>query len=156
MREQRKKDLEDHVETVNQLLRRANGEETEDEAEEDDSDSKEEEQIAKAAMEPGREEEYVDEDRYTTVTVEPMRLSENEDESEGSEDEDDAKKREEAAKQNEEVTKKKRIWTKKKPDDSRGKKKKKKFKYESPVERKMARTKAKTRNSAAAKARRGD
>jgi len=156
MREQRKKNLEEHVETVNQLLRRANGEETEDESHDDEDEAEnKEEHVATTSLDP-RDEEYIDEDRYTTVTVEPMRFSD--DERNASDDDRSAKAKQEAlAKQSEDtLPKKKRVWTREKPDDARAKKKKKKFKYESPVERKLARTKAKTRNSAAAKARRGD
>jgi len=154
MREQRKQELEDHVETVNKLLRQANGAETEDESEENDNDTDKEAMGRIDTIDPSREEEYIDEDRYTTVTVEPMRLSEDEDAFSAGE-EDTLEKKEAKGKQHEDSVKKKRVWTKKKPDDAKGNHKKKKFKYESPVERKLARTKAKTRNSAAAKARRG-
>jgi len=154
MREQRKLDLENHVETVNKLLRQANGAETEDESGESDNKTDKEAKLKRDALDRSREEEYIDEDRYTTVTVEPMRLSGDEDEI--SLDEDNTTVEEGTAnKQSEDGMKKKRVWTKKKPDDGKGNWKKKKFKYESPVERKLARTKAKTRNSAAAKARRG-
>lgn len=107
------------------------------------------------------EAEYIDEDRYTTVTVEAMDLSKdglhekeeaqaNLDSSE--EKQPDGTKRTNGQKQG------KRIWTKDKPEkDSRApKRKRKKFRYENKAERKLTRLKEKSKNSRQAKARRSD
>lgn len=91
------------------------------------------------------EEEYVDEDRYTTVTVEAVDVSKeglqkivDEEESE------DTLETEKPAEKGEDGKKK---WPKKPP--------KKKFRYESKAERKVTRGKQKAGNKARADARRG-
>lgn len=87
------------------------------------------------------DEEYVDEDKYTTVTVEAM---DGEDEADALDDEDSAvktivpSKGEAGAKG---ITKK-RIWSK----DGQAKAKKKKFRYESKAERQATRQKQKSKN----------
>lgn len=95
------------------------------------------------------EEEYIDEDRYTTVTVEEVDvtkdgmskiLNESEDE--------DAKGKEEVKEAESSTEKGKKTWPKKP--------KKKKFRYETKPERKLARAKQKSGNKAKASARRGD
>jgi ribosomal RNA-processing protein 17 len=106
------------------------------------------------------EAEYIDEDRYTTVTVEAMDLSQDslrkaekeaEKDSNNSEDE-----KPEVAKPLPSQKKGKRIWTKDKPEreGQASKKKRKKFRYENKAERKMTRIKEKSRNSRQAQARR--
>lgn len=88
------------------------------------------------------DEEYVDEDKYTTVTVEPM------DGEKASEDkEDDPEESAEAVEVikddgNTEVVPKKRIWKK----DGQSKAKKRKFRYESKAERQATRQKQKSKN----------
>lgn len=103
------------------------------------------------------EEEYTDEEKYTTVTVEAMDsqadVEEDELEAEGR-----AKKAaaEEAAKEAERVAKARKLRHWEKPRwDGKEKKKKPKFRYESKAERAVGRMKQKSKNSAAAKARRG-
>lgn len=90
---------------------------------------------------PG-DEEYVDEDKYTTVTVEAM---------DGAEDVDDVGDDDEfpikaiAPNNSDAPTKaaaKKRIWSK----DGQAKSKKKKFRYESKAERQQTRQKQKSKN----------
>jgi len=93
-----------------------------------------------------REEEYIDEDKYTTVTVETVDVSKNglKKTKEAGDEDSDAEKEDEA---------KKRIWTKEKPKVDRPKKKKKKFRYEAPAERKLNRLKERSKGRAKAAAR---
>jgi ribosomal RNA-processing protein 17 len=96
--------------------------------------------------------EYVDEDKYTTVTVEAMDNS--------ADDEEPADvvgvpgKAADAATRKDEVEKKKRPWAKGKDGEDKKRVKKKKFRYESKAERSLTRQKQKSKSSAAAKARR--
>jgi len=160
MRDGRKADLEKHVETVNAMLREANG--TLPELEEVQSGSEMEEWNGVA--EPpdiDHEAEYIDEDRYTTVTVEAINVSKdgihkvmdteemgvtalrNVDKKPGADgagNEEDDKAR-----------KGKRRWTKENPDGRI--KKKKKFRYESKAERKVTRYKERSGNKSKARAR---
>lgn len=108
------------------------------------------------------EAEYIDEDRYTTVTVEEMDLSKEgiykaeqaaqEEEGEPEENHDQINGATSAQK----VNTGKKLWTRQKPVDGekRPKKKKKKFRYESKAERKFTRAKERSKNSKQAKARR--
>ena len=97
--------------------------------------------IEDGVAEAGQDEEYVDEDKYTTVTVEAM--------GEAKESEEDAKP--EAAKVRAKIANgdpkppKKRPWSK----ESQPKQKKKKFRYESKAERSATRQKQKSKNHAA-------
>ncbi|EOD51980.1 protein required for cell viability rrp17 [Neofusicoccum parvum] len=163
-RKERKQDLEAHVAEVNRLLKQANPDSASSSEDEDEDgsggewngieDEKPQEEIV------DHEEEYVDEDKYTTVTVETVDI-----------DRDGFKKRSEAGEESEEngsdegskeddeedTTEKKangkRVWTKEKPKVDRPKKKKKKFRYESKSERKVTRDKQRTKNRDQAKAR---
>lgn len=92
------------------------------------------------------DEEYVDEDKHTTVTVEAMG-----DEEPDEEDADGEVKAHEVATLNEKETKKRKPWAKGKTGD---KPKKKKFRYESKAERQVTRQKQKSKGARAAKARR--
>lgn len=105
------------------------------------------------------EDEYVDDDRFTSVTIEAVDVSKDglhklkqEDEVD-SEDASGEKKsdgrRNNSASQGQE--KPKRIWTKEQPIGP--KKTKKKFRYESKAERKVTRHKEKSGNKASARAR---
>lgn len=145
MREERKQELEEHVEAVNRALR-----EVEDFApgglDSDDDDAwggiPEEKEKLEEVLD--HEEEYVDEDRYTTVTIEAVDVSK-----EGllkvGDDSDDAPELVYAEKGKEDDGKKK--WPKKV--------RKKKFTYESKAERKFTRGKQKAGNKAKADARKG-
>ena len=106
------------------------------------------------------EAEYVDEEKYTVVTVEAIDLS-KEGLSMAQPDQDlepdehgskvSARSDKSAAEQQ------KSPWTKEKPKDSAKKRKKKRnFRYEGKVERKEARSKQKARNSKQARERRAD
>lgn len=126
------------------LLRRAAGEATDVE----DSSESEFEGFPDPVIpeEVDREEEYIDEDKYTTVTIESVGISKDGFEKAGGEKKEVA----EAPK------KEKRVWTKEKPKSNRPTTKKKKFRYESPADRKAARQKIGAKNRAAAAARKGD
>ena len=144
MREERKQELEEHVEAVNLLLKDVNGA-TEEEDVDDEWGGIEDEELALEAVD--HEEEYIDEDRYTTVTVEAVDISKEgltnvrEEDSDHEELEEDAKP----------VVKEalgKKVWPKKS--------KKKRFRYESKAERKVTRVKQKAGNKSRADARRGN
>ena len=109
------------------------------------------------------EAEYIDEDRFTTVTVEAVEVSKDglhraaEENDERSEDGDiraggrgDLKTADDV--EGPETDKKKRVWTKERPGGP--KKKKKKFKYESKADRKATRHKERSKSKAKAEARR--
>ena len=106
------------------------------------------------------EAEYIDEDRYTTVTVEEMDLSK-----EGIYKAEQATQEQDSEEISDQINGTtpaengntgKKIWTRQKPVDGekRPKKKKKKFRYESKAERKFTRAKERSKNSKQAKARR--
>ncbi|KAI1075229.1 nucleolar protein 12-domain-containing protein [Whalleya microplaca] len=139
VREERKREVEEHVRNVNALLKEAEqagyvgGEETSEEEDEwggfQDT----------PALEPvDHEEEYVDEERYTTVTVESVNVSKDglsssrpEEEDSGEEDEEPAAK--EDARSRSESNDKTRP----------PKKKKQKFRYETKSERRLSQRKQK-------------
>lgn len=105
------------------------------------------------------EDEYVDDDRFTSVTIEAVDVSKdglhklNQEDEVDSEDASGEKKsdgrRNNSASQGQE--KPKRIWTKEQPTGP--KKRKKNFRYESKAERKVTRYKEKSGNKASARAR---
>jgi ribosomal RNA-processing protein 17 len=154
LREQRKVDLEKHVEEVNRLVKQANGDMSEagETSGGDDDDNEEEEFTGFQEPEPiNQEDEYIDEDKYTTVTIESVGISKagfsrpGEDEQRdtkkgGKEGEGGEKKGEGEAEA--EAEGKKRVWTKAWPkNNDKPKKKKKKFRYETKTERKAERMK---------------
>lgn len=106
------------------------------------------------------EAEYIDEDRYTTVTIEAMDLSKDglhKAEAEAERTCDNAMEGNVAVTKTSPRQKRgKRIWTKEKPEKEGQalKKKRKKFRYENKAERKMTRIKEKSKNSRQAQARR--
>lgn len=106
------------------------------------------------------EAEYIDEDRYTTVTVEAMDLSRDrmrEVKKEAEQDVDGSDGREPKGTKSPPIEKQvKRSWTKERPEKEvrTPKKKRKKFRYENKTERKLSRIKEKSKNSKQAKARR--
>lgn len=147
---------------VNLLIREANvasdSSEQENEGEEDSWDGIEENH------EPlvDHEDEYMDEDRFTTVTVEAVDVSKDglqkaigdeESENRGSDTErPDIKPQRVTALQGRAGSEKaKRIWTKDPPSGPR--KRKKKFRYENKAERKATRYKEKAGNKAKSRAR---
>jgi len=150
LREERKQELQEHVEAVNRALKEVGvigTGEGETEEDEDAWGGIEDEEKAAAPEVLDHEEEYVDEDRYTTVTIEAVDVSKEglkkvaEDDEEGDQapelvpaegKEDDGKKK----------------WPKKP--------RKQKFRYESKAERKFTRGKQKEGNKAKADARKGN
>lgn len=108
------------------------------------------------------EAEYVDVDRFTTVTIEAMDVSKEglhkADDDQRDKDAADGDSQSEVNRATKQVKdlNEKRKWTREKPKDKLDgpKKKKKKFRYESKGERKVTRVKQKMRNSKQASARR--
>lgn len=161
LRDGRKADLVKHVQEVNAMLKRPN----EDAGSQSDSVQGEEEQWDGIAEPPttNHEAEYVDDDRFTTVTVEAVDISREgfhkvaeEADSEDADGEGDGLKTAEDPRSGEREDQEhassgKRKWTKERPGGP--KKRKKKFRYESKVERKMTRHKERSRNSKQAKER---
>ncbi|OAP62497.1 hypothetical protein AYL99_04702 [Fonsecaea erecta] len=159
LREQRKADLERHVQAVNALLRPfVDLDEGENEEVEENS---EEEWSGISDPEPHslhHETEYIDEDKYTTVTVEAMDVSrEGLSKREQDQDENTEQHSRESSEgpNNGEAEKQKSLWTRERPKDIK-KRKKRNFRYESKAERKEARSKEKARNRKQARERRGD
>jgi ribosomal RNA-processing protein 17 len=163
LREERKADLERHVQEANTFLQPLQDIETEGESE-NEPESREAESWDGISEPPNvdHEAEYVDEDRYTMVTVEAMDLSkvglhiaeENlRKQDRVDEDGQDGSNRVTGKGEN---MNEKRKWTREKPKERQDhpKKKKKKFRYESKGERKAARVKDKMRKSKQATARR--
>jgi ribosomal RNA-processing protein 17 len=159
LREERKADLERHIREANAFLRPLQEIETESESE-SEAGSREAERWDGISEPPNVDQraQYVDEDRYTTVTVEAMDLSK-----EGlHRAEDELRKRDEDRQGGSgKVTGKgenmnqKRKWTREKPKERQDRpKRKKKFRYESKGERRAARVKDKMRKSKKASARR--
>lgn len=145
MRDERKKAVEEHVETVNKLLREARKAGTSDTESEDESGDEfggfEDEPIQPVDL----EEEYIDEDRYTTVTIEAVNVDKDgmhkpdaeNDRGEDDDDEDGEVKGHEAAKSGAAPEKNKKEWPKKP--------RKKKFRYETKIERKLSEAKRKVK-----------
>ena len=143
LRQQRKTDLEKHVSETNRLMRLANGD-IPSEPESDDDDETDEatgEAVFTGFDDPiNQEEEYIDEDKYTTVTVETVGIDRTGFNRPG-EVEAELRREQEAREEKEREEKKKRVWTKEKPRSDRPKKKKVKFRYETKAERKVERMK---------------
>ena len=108
----------------------------------------EEEETSEAEEVLDREEEYVDEDRWTTVTVEAVDVSKEGLKKVGVEDSDDTEAPDLVATEEKGEVNEKKKWPKKE--------KKKKFRYESKAERKFTRGKQKAGNKARADARKGN
>lgn len=162
IRESRKAEIERHVEEVNAFLK--NGLESEDEAIDGEKGTWEgiEDGDEVKQVEPiDHEAEYVDEEKYTTVTIEAMdvtkeglmKAAESRNEPEAGEAQT-SKEEEQTDQVN--PTAKPRKWTKDKPKDPDKKKRKKKrnFKYENKADRKDARSKQRAKNSKQARERR--
>lgn len=97
------------------------------------------------------EAEYIDEDKYTTVTVEDLDPSKEEDPKPGEEQVNGEKTAEQKAQNPAPSIPSKNHKAKGKPDKSKSKKK---FRYETKTERKVAQVKARVSKSSRAKARR--
>lgn len=161
LREERKADLERHVAAVNAMLTPADdvfvG--TEGSGTDDEWTGLED---AEQPPPLDHEAEYIDEDKYTTVTVEAMDVSKEglfkaeQDQKDPDEPQDPS-----PSEQTEETDTKKRSWTKEKPKDkdkdkdkAKARKKKRNFRYESKSERKVTRVKERSRGKKQARERR--
>lgn len=160
MRDERKADLERHVAEVNALLDPP--EAVDGDGSDEDEDTAEEWNGVEGVPPIDHEAEYIDEDKYTTVTVEAMDLSrkglqkvEQEGRKQGEVRVPEVEV-EEATEPKDATKTKKWSWTKEKPRErgDKPKQKKKKFRYETKSERKFTRMKQGARNSREAKARR--
>lgn len=157
MRALRKEQLEEHVSGINDILRKARGEE-DGQGGSDDAEGGSEEDVFNGfddaqTGEIDREDEYIDEDKYTTVTIESIGISKEGFEKAGAGDEEaDGNVKENGEG---EQTKTKRVWTKERPKTNRPKKKKTKFRYESKADRKMTRMTQGAKKRAQASARKG-
>lgn len=120
-----------------------------DDGTEVDNREKDWEGVAEAVPEVAEDEEYVDEDKFTTVTVEAMEAP---GERRGDDDTAMGDGKKSGALREIVVEKKKRPWSK---DSGTAAKKKKKFRYESKAERQMTRQKQKSKSSAAKSRRMG-
>ncbi|KAF1845728.1 uncharacterized protein K460DRAFT_366576 [Cucurbitaria berberidis CBS 394.84] len=145
LRQQRKVDLEKHVEEVNRLVKQANGDISglagASDSEDDDEDDDEEEFTGFQEPEPiNQEDEYIDEDKYTTVTIETVSIDRSGFTTPGGTTEEE-KEAAAKAKDGANEEKKKRVWTKEWPKSDKPKKKKKKFRYETKMERRAERAK---------------
>ncbi|KAF2657291.1 hypothetical protein K491DRAFT_756891 [Lophiostoma macrostomum CBS 122681] len=156
LRQKRKTDLESHVAEVNSLLKKAangNLSETGDTSDNDEWEGFEEPVVDVV----NQEDEYIDEDKYTTVTIESVGISRDGFEKAGVDEDSDGDGEGEGDKENGGeggiAGGKKRVWTKEKPKTDRPKKRKKKFRYESKAERKATRMKQGAKNRAQAQAR---
>lgn len=135
MRDERRREVEEHVQAVNKMLQESQAAgDIEQESDEESADEWDGFPDQPELDLVDHEEEYIDEDRYTTVTVESVAVSR-----EGlfkpqlpDEDEDEKEKdKAEAAEENKSAS----------SSRDRPKKKKKKFRYESKIERQLTETK---------------
>lgn len=146
------KEVEEHVEHVNKLLRESGA--IEDDATEQQSQPDEDANKGEWDGFPDRpnldivdhEEEYIDEDRYTTVTVESVSISRD-----GLERPEKPQEKTEEDKDGEADKVEQDKSAKRGP--VRSKKKKPKFRYESKIDRQLAGRKQKAKSSAKASAR---
>ncbi|CEJ94532.1 hypothetical protein VHEMI10056 [[Torrubiella] hemipterigena] len=138
IRDDRKRELEEHVANVNRMLRESQAANSGDIEAAEDNDDEEWDGIAD---EPNldiidHQEEYVDEDRYTTVTVESVVISRDGLAKPELVDEDDTASTEVIEENADE-----REPSSRKKDHDRPRKKKKQFRYESKFERSLTNAK---------------
>jgi ribosomal RNA-processing protein 17 len=160
MRALRKEQLEEHVSGINALLRKANGDVGEDGDTDDAEDGTDEDEFSgfdgPQPEEVDREDEYIDEDKYTTVTIESVGISKEGFEKAGGGDEDAGEGKDKGSGQDKHGKKTKRVWTKEWPKSDRPKKRKVKFRYENKADRKATRMKQDAKKRAQASARKGE
>ncbi|KAG6003873.1 hypothetical protein E4U21_001621 [Claviceps maximensis] len=143
IREERRKEVAEHVETVNRMLRESGAVVADVDEEDEDSEADDADEWDGFPDKPDldiidHEEEYVDEDRYTTVTVESVSVSKdglNRPDQLEDEAREQAKKKEEAERQEAERRKAEAEAKDKRPS---WQKKKKKFRYETKLERQLS------------------
>ncbi|KAL9137089.1 MAG: hypothetical protein Q9175_001711 [Cornicularia normoerica] len=163
LREGRKADLEKHVEVVNSMIREAGGIAPDSSEEEDEGEEEPWDGIKDDHNPPvDHEDEYMDEDRFTTVTVEAVDVSkdglqravqdeDNKSVASGTDTPDGESHGTTALQGRTGSEKGKRIWIKEPLSGPR--KRKKKFRYENKAERKATRYKERYGNKAKARAR---
>ena len=149
-----------HVEAVNSMLKKQNRALSESSDEENSIEVEQWNGIVEDSI-MDHKDEYVDEDRYTTVTVEAMDVSrdgfhktfmhEQENQAPTTTNPVERGTPNSNAKEGQNVRQEKRLRTKELPSEP--KKRKKKFRYESKAERKVNRYKERSGNKAKAKAR---
>jgi ribosomal RNA-processing protein 17 len=158
MRKQRKQQLEEHVQAINVALRKSVGYENGENDSDDEESAKGEWEGIEEPPPVNHEDEYVDEDKYTTVTVETVGISRDGFVKPGgeSESEDGADGVVEVKKPHGRGGNKTdpQAYPVKKEKKKALKKKKIKFKYEGKEERKVTRMKERSKNMLQAKARR--
>ncbi|QYT05927.1 hypothetical protein H0G86_012800 [Trichoderma simmonsii] len=153
IRDERKREVEEHVEHVNKLLRESGAIEVD--SDDEKLGSGEEANEGEWTGFPDRpnldivdhEEEYIDEDRYTTVTVESVSISRDglerpekpQEKTEGDQEQETEKADQDKPKAKE--------WPKKK---------KQKFRYESKFDRQLTERRQKAKSKAKSKARRSE
>ncbi|EHA55225.1 rRNA processing protein Rrp17 [Pyricularia oryzae 70-15] len=144
LREERKRDIEKHVEQVNALLREAQHAGQEDDDSENGWEGFDDEPPPE--LKPmDFEEEYIDEDRFTTVKIESVNVDRDglhrpEDEETSGDDEANGESKPEE----------KTVGDKKPSKDQKPKKKKKKFRYETKFERRLTESKRRAKKFAGA------
>ena len=159
MREERKADLERHVQAVNAAIREVSEGSDEEETGKfagdglGEAEVDGEENVVNEEIDLNREEEYVDEDKFTTVTVEavdirrdglhPVQADENEDEEDTN-----------GNVRGENNERPKNNLARKASAEKNGRRKRPKFRYESKAERKITRQKERMGSKARAKLRR--
>lgn len=143
LRDERKRDIESHVEQVNALLREAQN------AGQDDDDSDEDwkgfgDEPPPELKPMNFEEEYIDEDKFTTVKIESVNI----DRDGLHRPEDDENESSDADGDGESKTEKKKAEGEKPSKEQKPKKKKKKFRYETKFERRLSESKRKAKKFA--------
>ena len=154
MRDERKADLEKHVEAVNAMVK---GDVYGSDRKDDDWEVREEgtgewDGISEVP-DVDREEKYIDEDKFTVVTVEAVEVGKEGLHKVRDKDEGDGDDVEPQGDEGSDRRMAKTSWANQRPAGG-VKKKKKKFRYESKAERKSTRRKERTGSKAKAKMRR--
>ncbi|KIW03353.1 uncharacterized protein PV09_05561 [Verruconis gallopava] len=162
LRRQRQQQLEDHVKAINDSMKILNGtgdESGEDDDKDDDRDTERDDSWGGFDVEApveSKDEEYVDEDQYATVTVEAVEITRDGMEAyKGSEQETESSEEEssqESGTRAEAVApekKTKRLWSKNKLVSEKPKRKKSRnFRYESKEVRKLNRARERAKRKA--------
>lgn len=170
MRQKRKDELEEHVKAVNDALSSAVAGDSESQAVYEDESNNEwtgvsedaeggSPEAAPAVRPVDHEDEYIDEDKYTTVTVEEVGISRHgfdraEDSSEDGSEGDALQTRADSGRASTK-SQPSRTVSRQEEREGRLRKKRKKFKYESKADRKVTKAKERMKNSRAAKTRKG-
>ena len=159
LREGRKADLQKHIEAVKAILKGNKKMEVGNSGNSDDEQEVEEDERAEESPWIDCEEEYIDEDKFTTVTVEAVDVNRDglkrvhDDTEENLKGQDDS-----AHRVRDDVAKRTSSWKQAAPEGPKpitSKARKKNFKYESKADRKVTRFKERGKGKRQAKERRG-